>query len=83
MGEPGQDCQDMTAASRELWTRASGLSSYNRTAGTGQHTAGQDSWYTVEKLGQDSWDKTTGTGQPGQQSWDRRTRTGKSERQKL
>jgi hypothetical protein len=58
----------MTAASRELWTRVSGLRSWDRTAG-------------IEQLGQDNQDKTAGTGQPGQESRDRRTGTGKSERQ--
>jgi hypothetical protein len=58
----------MTAASRELWTRVSGLRSWDRTAG-------------IEQLGQDNQDKTAGTGQPGQESCDRRTGTRKSERQ--
>jgi hypothetical protein len=78
----------MIAASRELWTRVSGLSSWDRTttghrdrtAGTGQpelpgRTAGK------EQLRQDNQDKAAGTGQPGEESQDRRTGTGKSERQ--
>ncbi len=57
----GQNCQNMTPTSRELWTRVSGLRSWDRTAG-------------IEQLGQDNQDKTAGTGQPRQESWDRKVR---------
>jgi hypothetical protein len=54
----------MTATSRELWKRVSGLRSWDRTAG-------------IAQLGQDNQDKTARTGQPGQESrekedWDRK-----------
>ncbi len=72
----------MTVASRELWTRVSGLRSWDRTTGRGHRdrTAG------IEQLGQDNQYKTAmsgqpGRGKPGQENWDRITGTGKSEKQ--
>jgi hypothetical protein len=53
----------MTATSRELWTRVSGLRSWDRTAG-------------IEQLGQDNQDRTTRTRQPGKDSQDRKAGTG-------
>jgi hypothetical protein len=54
----------MTAASRKLWTRVSGLSNYNRTAGQGSTQPGQD-----------RLDRTSGTRQLGQDSQDRKAKT--------
>jgi hypothetical protein len=58
----------MTATSRELWKRVSGLRSWDRTAG-------------IEKLGQDTRTRQPEQDSQDKKAGKRRTGTGKSERQ--